>query len=131
MSRAIGSSARAWSIGSARAKLLFVNPTRLLLSLFALLTASEARAYVCTPVMNTANALTQAWNQRCIPYWISRSGSLLDGDERRLLIANAFRQWSSDNNPCTDLTFLEAGYTDDLSGFNSAKPDDQKNVVAS
>src|SRR5262249_28749402 len=79
----------------------------------------------------TANALTQAWNQRCIPYFISRSGSLLSGDERRLLVANSFRQWSSDNNACTDLTFLDAGYTDNLSGFNPTKPDDQQNVIAS
>jgi hypothetical protein len=102
------------------------------LALFSLLfVASEARAWVCTPVQNVNPPLTQAWNQRCIPYYISREGSLLGGDERRRLIANGFAQWSKSLNPCTDIEFVDAGYTDGLSGFNPGEPSEQKNVIAS
>jgi hypothetical protein len=97
----------------------------------SLLGGREARAYVCTAVQDARPALSQAWNQRCIPYFISRAGTLLGGEERRQLIANSFDQWDVSMNSCTDMTFLDAGYTDDLSGFDAKKPDDQKNVIAS
>lgn len=102
-----------------------------LLALPLSLYAEGAHAYVCTPVTNASPPLSQAWNQRCIPYFISRSGSLIGGEERRALIANAWRQWSGEMNSCTDLQFVDAGYTDELSGFDSREPSAQINVIAS
>lgn len=99
-----------------------------LAALLALGAAHEASAYNCTPA--SANpAISQGWNQRCIPYVISREGSLLGGDDRRRLIANAFDQWEEGTNPCTDLEFVDSGYTDELSGFDPEKPSSQKNVI--
>jgi MYXO-CTERM domain-containing protein len=105
--------------------------TLALVALPLLFAPGIASAYVCTPVQNASPPMTQAWNQRCIPYWISRAGSLLGGEERRALVANAWRQWSGEMHACTDLSFVDAGYTDALSGFDPNRPEDQKNVIAS
>ncbi len=45
------------------------------------------------------------------------------------MIANAFDQWESTTNACTDMKFVDAGYTDSLSGFNQDKPNSQENVI--
>jgi matrixin len=89
--------------------------------------SSDALAFRCTPVQNTSQPLTQAWAQRCIPYYINQASSLLSGQARRDLIAQSFRVWSS--NACTDLDFVDAGYTSDKAGFNSDEPGSQKNVI--
>jgi hypothetical protein len=49
--------------------------------------------------------------------------------ERRNLLAQSFRVWAA--NACTDLEFLDVGYTDDGPGFNPRDPGANKNVIAS
>lgn len=88
---------------------------------------SAASAYLCTAASNKGAPLTQAWNQRCIPYKIDRRGTLFGGDERRALIAQSFAVWSG--NACTDLEFLDAGYTDAGAGFDATRPASNTNVI--
>ncbi len=88
--------------------------------------ARRAEAYLCTAVPNSRPVLSQAWNQRCIPYYLSTSGSLLDGEARRQLVAQSFAVWSAPT--CTDLTFNDFGYTDQDPGFDPRR-DDNKNIV--
>jgi hypothetical protein len=87
----------------------------------------EADAYVCTQVKN--KAITQAWNQRCIPYWIDRRGTMFSGMEREQLVAQSFRVWSG--NACTDLEFLFVGETDQGAAFDPNNPESNQNVVMS
>ncbi|MCK6548037.1 matrixin family metalloprotease [Myxococcota bacterium] len=89
--------------------------------------AGDAHAYVCTQVKN--KTLTQAWNQRCIPYWIDRRGTLFSGMERQQLVAQSFRVWSG--NACTDLEFLFVGFTDQGAAFDPNNPGSNENVVVS
>lgn len=74
-------------------------------------------------------ALTQAWNQRCVPMWIHRSDTLFSGSEMEDLVNRSFATWT--NLECTDMELLFMGYTDQESGFDPGDPDDQKNVVLS
>lgn len=104
-------------------------------SAFALtcLLATPASAYVCTPVTDAEGrpispAMSQVWNQRCIPYYIDRSGTLFSGDPRRQLLAQSFAVW--DNNACTDLDFIDLGYTNEGAGFDPRSRDNKNVVVA-
>ena len=90
--------------------------------------AARADAYLCTAVPNSSPVLSQAWNQRCIPYFISTSGALLDGEARRMLILQSFNVWSTPN--CTDINFMDFGYTDQAPGFDQ-DADDNQNIVVS
>jgi hypothetical protein len=101
---------------------------RKLLLLAAFLAPSNAGAYECIDVPNANPRLTQAWNQRCIPYFISNNGSLFDGETRRLLISQSFSVWST--SACTDLAFMDLGYTDQAPGFDERR-DDNKNIIIS
>jgi MYXO-CTERM domain-containing protein len=103
------------------------------LAVLALLAASlavapRADAYLCTAVPNSNPILSQAWNQRCIPYFISTNGSLLDGEPRRQLLLQSFRVWTTP--ACTDLSFMDFGYTEQAPGFNP-NSDDNQNIVIS
>lgn len=89
----------------------------------------DARAFQCTAVTNARPALTQAWNQRCIPYYIDRRGTLIAGDAGKQLIAQSFRVWSG--NACTDLEFVDAGETDLGASFDPKHPSQNQNVIVS
>jgi MYXO-CTERM domain-containing protein len=91
-----------------------------------MLISARADAYLCTAVPD--RPYSQAWNQRCIPYYISNAGTLLDGDARRQLILQSFRVWSSE--PCTDMLFMDSGYTDQEPGFDSRRNDNQNIVIS-
>jgi hypothetical protein len=93
-----------------------------------LLHGTNALAYECTNVPGSNPRLTQAWNQRCLPYYLGNAGTLLDGEERRQLVLQSFRVWSTP--PCTDLTFVDFGYTDQDPGFNPQRKDNQNIVVS-
>jgi MYXO-CTERM domain-containing protein len=90
--------------------------------------SSRADAYLCTAVPNSSPQLSQAWNQRCIPYFISNGGALLDGEPRRQLILQSFRVWTTE--ACTDLMFMDFGYTDQRPGFDPRRNDNQNIVVS-
>lgn len=97
----------------------------------------DAAAYCCIPAKrqeppvclpDVSYPLTQAWNVRCVPFWTSTQGSLLDGDERRVLVAQSFGVWSSE--PCTDLELFDAGPTDATEpGFDDRDPTANQNIV--
>lgn len=97
--------------------------------LAALIAPREAGAWVCTKVKDSSPPVSLVWQSRCIPYAISRAGTILTGTERRQLIAQSFSVWSS--SACTDLSFLDVGYTDETGHFDEDHPEDQLNVVAS
>lgn len=107
----------------------------LLLFVAALMPATlRAHDYKCTECANgdcsrTNPKMTLVWTTHCIPYFINRRSNLLSGTERRTLIAQSFRTWSGMGNACTDLDFVDAGYTDDIEGFDPSKPSSQRNVV--
>lgn len=97
------------------------------------LLAVPAHAYVCTPVTDAQGrmispAVSQVWNQRCLPYYLSRNGSLFSGEARKLLVAQSFDVW--DNHTCTDLDFVDMGYTDDGAGFDPSKRDNKNVLIA-
>jgi hypothetical protein len=95
--------------------------------LLAVCLSKDALAWRCTAVPNTPAPLTQAWDQRCIPYWINDSSAILSGQDRRDLVAQCFRTWSGD--ACTDLQFLDSGYASDQPGFDQHNPGANKNVI--
>ncbi|MEQ8279082.1 MAG: matrixin family metalloprotease [Deltaproteobacteria bacterium] len=92
---------------------------------FALFPA-RAMAYTCTPVPNSSPALSQVWQQRCIPYWLNPNSAMMQRSDIQQIVSQSFAVWSS--NECTDLEFMDAGETDQLAGFD---PDrcDNKNVI--
>ena len=104
------------------------------LALVALVLAaapSEAAAYVCTPVNNNQGQpvippVSQAWVNRCIPYFINRNNALLAGEARRQVIRDAFDVWERVEG--SDIRFIDVGYTDQTVGFN-ARSNDNQNVV--
>lgn len=116
------------------------SPARVLVSaLFAAaLSASShtAFAYCCIPASTDAGPvclpnitypLTQAWNQRCIPFWVSTQGTLFDGVARNL-VPESFNVWGDES--CTDIDFYDAGDTEDTEpGFDSRNAAANKNVV--
>lgn len=89
-----------------------------------------AEAYLCTAVPDSNPTLSQAWHDsnRCLPYYIGNSGTLLAGEARRLLVAQSFAVWSDPN--CTDISFEDFGYTDQEPGFDPRR-DDNKNLIIS
>lgn len=94
---------------------------------------SAASAYRCTPVSDAEGrpvspAVSQAWNQRCIPYFINRGNSLFSGEARRLLVAQSFEVW--EGNACTDLDFVDLGYTNDSVGFDPTKRGNENVIVS-
>ena len=103
---------------------------RPLLAAVALLlpTPAEAQNYRCTAVPNSNPILSQAWNQRCLPYFISNNGALLDGPDRRLLIDQSFSVWTTP--ACTDLHFMDFGYTDQAPGFNANRTDNENIIIS-
>ncbi len=89
-----------------------------------------ASAYVCTQVTDNMGrpvspTRTQVWQDRCIAYVINRNNALLSGVERRTLLAESFGVWSEPN--CTDLNFLDLGYTNETAGFDGNRSN--KNVI--
>lgn len=84
----------------------------------------EASAFECIPVRGTN--LTQAWTQRCIPYWIDAFSPDLLEDETEALIRDSFDVWASP--ACTDLSFVFAGPTFERAGFD-VRSDRNRNVV--
>lgn len=107
----------------------FVRMTVAALTLGAL--PAEATAYQCTQVRDDTGqpvvpSITQAWVNRCIPYFINRNSGLLAGDARRRLIRESFDIW--ENVAGSDLRFLDLGYTDQALGFDP-KSNDNRNVV--
>lgn len=110
----------------------------------ALLAPSPAWAFECTavpqcPPQNVdpncvepeTPVLTQAWNQRCMPFYIRRNDALFTGPEREALVVNAFAKWTAELASGTDMTAVFAGYTDQGAGFDSGDPGGQRNVVLS
>jgi hypothetical protein len=98
--------------------------------------AAPAYAYFCTlAVCNPEDRActnprpTQAWQQRCIPFYVSTSGSLFDGTAGEQLVIQSFAQWSG--NDCTDLQFKFMGRTTEREAWNPNNPADNKNVIAS
>lgn len=87
----------------------------------------RASAYTCTPVPNSNPALSQVWQQRCLPFWINADSELMQRANIEQIVTQSFAVWSS--NDCTDLTFLNAGNTDQLAGFDPVRCDN-KNVIA-
>ena len=85
-----------------------------------------AAAFVCTAVPDADPPLTQAWNQRCVPFWINNDSPMLLTDESEQLVQDSFEEWS--NQDCTDLNFRYAGGTSQGALFD---PDSaqNKNVV--
>jgi hypothetical protein len=79
---------------------------------------------VCLP--NITFPLTQAWNQRCIPFWVSPQGTLFDGEGRNLIV-ESFDVWSRES--CTDLELYDAGDADDQPGFDARSPETSKNMI--
>lgn len=118
-----------------------VTLDRLLLA--AALTAVSPRlahAFVCTAVPECPQnddecvepdppRLTQAWNQRCIPFWVRTDDPLFSGEREALVLRSAAR-WTADVG-CTDLELLFIGYADEGAGFDNREPDEQKNMVLS
>ncbi len=105
----------------------------LLPTLALVLSANVAQAYNCTPVTDAegrpANpAVSQVWNQRCLPYFIQRGNDLFSGDTRRQLLSQSFAVW--ENNACTDLTFVDLGYTSQAVGFDPRQKDNQNVITA-
>lgn len=75
--------------------------------------------------------VTQAWNQRCTPFWIRRGDALFSGTEMEAMVIAAFARWTDELVPTTDMVSVFAGYTDQGAGFVAEDPGDQKNVVLS
>lgn len=93
-----------------------------------LATPSRAHAFECTAVPDSN--LTQAWNQRCVPYWIRSGDGLFSGSEIEALVMSSFARWSSEVAG-TDFELVFAGYTSQGAGFDNREPNEQQNVVLS
>lgn len=101
---------------------------------------SVARAFECTPVpqcppkridpdcVEPPPVLTQAWNQRCVPFMF-RKNDLLFGPDREEMAIRAFSKWTDELAPGTDMTVVFAGYTDQGAGFEARDPGGQRNVL--
>jgi hypothetical protein len=99
-----------------------------LLLLLAVVLPRPAGAYLCTAVPNSSPQLSQAWVDRCLPYFISTDGTLLQGAQRRQLIAQSFGAWTQD--ACTDLVFMDLGYSTKDVGFNPSDTDNQNLIIS-
>ena len=98
-----------------------------------LLRAAPAAAYQCTPVTDgegrvVSPAVSQVWNQRCLPYFLQRGNNLFSGEAQRLLVSQSFSVW--ENNTCTDLDFVDLGYTSNGPGFDSNKSGNENVITA-
>lgn len=109
-----------------------------------------AHAFVCSPLVgDKAPNYTQVWQSRCIPFYVSTTGSLKfkqQGDawvpteavecsscflkDNQLIVTQSFNRWSAGENRCTDMSFVAKGLTTEASRFDADTPYDQKNVVA-
>ncbi len=96
----------------------------------------QASAFFCTlaecdPARNTCPAPTptQVWMQRCIPYYISSAGTLLDSQAREQLVIQSFAVWSKE--ACTDIEFRYMGRTTETEAWDPTQPRINKNVIAS
>jgi hypothetical protein len=98
-----------------------------IIAVLALCAELSASAYVCTRVPMSSPEVTEVWDQRCIPYFINANSSILGGTDRRALVAQCFATWS--NNACTDLDFVDEGYTSEGASFNADDPYNQENVI--
>lgn len=103
------------------------------LSLLSVFATAPAAAYMCTPVTDgegrpVSPAVSQVWNQRCLPYFIQRGNDLFSGETQKLLVAQSFNVW--ENNACTDLDFVDLGYTNKGMGFD-ARSSSNENLVTS
>ncbi|MFO0725248.1 MAG: matrixin family metalloprotease [Myxococcota bacterium] len=98
--------------------------------LLALLIAGSfpkaSAAFLCSTEKDN-ETLTQVWMSRCIPYWLSLHGTLLDN--KQLLVGNCFDQWA--NNACTDLEFKYVDTTSEVAAFDELHPLTNQNVIAS
>jgi hypothetical protein len=121
------------------------------LALLGLFTAPRAaHAFECSPLTGKDAAnYTQVWQSRCIPFYVSTTGSLKfkqQGDgwvptetvecsscflkNNALIVTQSFNRWAAGENRCTDMTFVSKGLTTEAGGFDPDTPYDQKNVVA-
>lgn len=92
---------------------------------YCCIAAKPEQPPVCLP--DISFPLTEAWNQRCIPFWVSTQGTLFDGASRAL-VNQSFNVWADE--ACTDIEFFDAGDTDDTEpGFDNRNPDANKNLV--
>lgn len=76
-------------------------------------------------------ALTQAWNQRCVPFWIRTGDELFDRPGIDALVEASFARWSGLGVEGTDLEFRFAGRVDQGAEFDRDDPGRQRNVVLS
>ncbi len=92
--------------------------------------SATAQSFICTAVPDSSPQLTQVWNQRCLPYFINNTtgSNIFEGDARKQLVAQSFAVWSGNN--CTDLSFLDAGESDQDAGFNPSRCDNKTVVLA-
>lgn len=100
------------------------------------LTPRAADAYFCTRAVCdprdascTEPRPSQAWAQRCIPFYVSSEGSMLDGTEGEQLVIQSFGVWSGED--CTDLEFVYRGRTTEAEAWDPNNPGENKNVIAS
>jgi matrixin len=104
----------------------------LLCSAFGLAAVPEAAsAYECTPAHTEPICVGQAWTRRSIDYALHMGSALLEGEARRALVARTFAAWSGAAHSCTDLTFVDRGYTAVDQGFDSTNLAANTNVVTS
>lgn len=99
----------------------------LLLAAPLALAPAHAFAFTCTAVPSAEPALSQVWQQRCLPFWINPDSALMAAENIPQLVDQSFDQWSS--NACTDLSFEYYGETDQLGQFDPSRCDN-KNVIA-
>lgn len=109
----------------------------LVAALAALLPATPVAAFECSRVPPCPEGdpqcarprplLSQAWNQRCVPFWVRRDDPLF-GPGTEALVERAIARWTTDLT-CTDVEVLFLGYTDETGGFDVEEPDEQRNVL--
>lgn len=104
---------------------------RALLAVFAVvlvapLAEAQTAPFKCSTLMGNEN-ITQVWQSRCIPYWISLHGTVLDG--KQTLVRDCFDQWAKP--ACTDLVFTYSGTTAAVAGYSDLDPYSNQNVIVS
>ena len=83
--------------------------TSIAFGLISLFNQPKAHAFECIAIDDGPSSVTQAWNQRCIPYFIAENDPIFGQPEYEALVHESFDVWAL--NECTDLSFLYAGVT--------------------
>ena len=68
-----------------------------------------SQTFTCTPLSET-DPTTQAWRQRCIPYWLTASPLASRADFQDAIL-ESFAEWEAPT--CSDITFFFAGETNE------------------